>query len=268
MAFKSINHDDENIFYNRLWKLMERNKLSTARELAQALFMKGIVPVDSVSKDKETIVESMTRRIQEHLNLEDTDKLQGRYVKAYCNYFGCSADYLFGLSPIKSGNPDVIKFCEETGLSEKSVKRLIEDLPEDIKKELVRFWSEVLESSLFYGIPLEFYQMCYELGQYRIAQDSIETINMIVKKMDDSEEFVETWRAMMESNYLNEAQPHEGAYHMHLNEILINVTEYLEKWADEYVPVHKKEIQQYFHDNLNKKFQESYDKFLESMKTE
>ena len=77
---------------------MERNKLSTARELAQALFMKGIVPVDSVSKDKETIVESMTRRIQEHLNLEDTDKLQGRYVKAYCNYFGCSADYLFGLS--------------------------------------------------------------------------------------------------------------------------------------------------------------------------
>ena len=97
-----MNHDDEKIFYNRLWKLMEERKLSTARALAQALFAEGIVPVDSTSEDKISIIGSMTRRIQEHLNLEDTDKLQGRYVKAYCDFFGCSADYLFGLSSTKS----------------------------------------------------------------------------------------------------------------------------------------------------------------------
>ena len=111
MAFKFMNHDDEKIFYNRLWKLMEERKLSTARELAKALYAEGIVPVDSASEDEISIIGSMTRRIQEHLNLEDTDKLQGRYVKAYCNFFGCSADYLFGLSLTKSGNPDVIRFC-------------------------------------------------------------------------------------------------------------------------------------------------------------
>ena len=44
------------------------------------------------------------------------------------------------------------------------------------------------------------------------------------KKMDNSDTFVDTWRAMMESNYLKEAQPHEGSYHMHLNELLVNVT--------------------------------------------
>lgn len=268
MAFKSMNHDDENIFYNRLWKLMEGRKLSTARELAQALFAEGIVPVDSTSEDEVSITGSMTRRIQEHLNLEDTDKLQGRYVKAYCNYFGCSADYLFGLSSIKSGNPDVIKFCETTGLSEKSVRRLIEDLPEDMKRDLVGFWSGVLESNLFYGVPLEFHQMCYELGQYRIAQDQIKTINMAAKRMENSDMFVKTWRAMMEGNYLKEAKPHEGAYHMHLNEILVNVTAYLEKWADEYVPIHKKEIQQYFYDDLNERHQKSHDEFLKSMKPE
>mgnify|MGYP004422445653 FL=1 len=81
---------------------MEGRKLSTARELAQALYAEGIVPVDSRNRDEASTIGSMTRRIQEHLNLEDTDKLQGRYVKAYCNYFGCSADYLFGLSSIKS----------------------------------------------------------------------------------------------------------------------------------------------------------------------
>ena len=150
MAFKSIKHDDEKIFYNRLWKLMEERNLSTARELAQALYAEEIVPVDSASEDEISIIGSMTRRIQEHLNLEGTDKLQGRYVKAYCDFFGCSADYLFGLSSIKSENPDVIRFCEATGLSEKSVRRLIEDLPEDIKRDLVGFWSNVLESNLFY----------------------------------------------------------------------------------------------------------------------
>ena len=264
MAFKSMNHDDEKIFYNRLWKLMEERNLSTARELAQALYAEEIVPVDSASEDEISIIGSMTRRIQEHLNLEGTDKLQGRYVKAYCDFFGCSADYLFGLSSIKSENPDVIRFCEATGLSEKSVRRLIEDLPEDIKRDLVGFWSNVLESNLFYEVPLEFHQMCYELGQYRIAQDQIKAINMAAKKMDNSDTFVDTWRAMMESNYLKEAQPHEGAYHMHLNELLVNVTACLENWVDEYVPTHKKEIQQYFYGDLNKKLQESYDEFLKT----
>ena len=268
MAFKSLNHDNEKIFYNRLWKLMEERKLSTARELAQALYVDGIIPVDSASEDEISIIGSMTRRIQEHLNLEDTDKLQGRYVKAYCDFFGCSADYLFGLSSIKSGNTDVIRFCEATGLSEKSVKRLIEDLPEDIKSDLVWFWSNVLESNLFYGVPFEFHQMCYELGQYRIAQDKIKTINIATRKMDNSDTFVETWRTMMESDYIKEAQPHEGAYHMHLNEILVNVTAYLENWVDEYVPTHKKEILQYFYDNLNKRHQKSREEFLKSMKSE
>lgn len=126
----------------------------------------------------------------------------------------------------------------------------------------------VLESNLFYEVPLEFHQMCYELGQYRIAQDQIKAINMAAKKMDNSDTFVDTWRAMMESNYLKEAQPHEGSYHMHLNELLVNVTACLENWVDEYVPTHKKEIQQYFYGDLNKRLQESYDEFLKTTQSE
>ena len=91
---------------------------------------------------------------------------------------------------------------------------------------------------------------------------------MAAKKMDNSDTFVDTWRAMMESNYLKEAQPHEGAYHMHLNELLVNVTTCLENWVDEYVPTHKKEIQQYFYGDLNKRLQESYDEFLKTTQSE
>ncbi len=86
--------------------------------------------------------------------------------------------------------------------------------------------------------------------------------------MDNSDTFVETWRAMMEANYQKEAQPHEGAYHMHLNEILVNITAFLEKWADEYVPIHKEEIKKYFLDDLDKRHQKSHDDFLKTMKSE
>ena len=72
----------------------------------------------------------------------------------------------------------------------------------------------------------------------------------------------------MESNYLKEAQPHEGAYHMHLNEILVNVTAYLENWADEYVPTQKKEIQEYFYDDLNKNTRRVMMSFLKTMQSE
>ena len=51
--------------------------LFRSRELAQALYAEEIVPVDSASEDEISIIGSMTRRIQEHLNLEGTDKLQG-----------------------------------------------------------------------------------------------------------------------------------------------------------------------------------------------
>lgn len=110
--------------------------------------------------------------------------------------------------------------------------------------------------------------MCYELGQYRIAQEKMNTINMAAKKIDNVDTFVGTWKDMMESNYLKEAQPHEGAYHMHLNEILINVTAYLEKLAEDYIPAHKKEILQYFSDDLNERHQKNHDRFLKSMKSE
>ena len=103
--------------------------------------------------------------------------------------------------------------------------------------------------------------MCYELGQYRIAQDQVKAINLAAKKMDNSDTFVDTWRAMMESNYLKEAQPHEGPTICILNELLVNVTACLEIGWMNYVPTHKKELQQYFDDDLNKRLQKSYDEF-------
>lgn len=262
MAFKTLNHDDETLFCNRLWKLMEAKGLDKPKALALELYRNGIIPVDSNSKDGDAIVDSITRRIQEHLNQETTDKLQGRYVKAYCDYFKCSADYIFGNSQIKSGNIDIRNFCESSGLSEKAVQRLIEDLPIEEKSDLVGFWSKVLESNVFYGVPIEFRQMCYELGAYQTALNMIQKTNFAAKQMDASDNYVEAIRTMMEGNYQKEAQSHEGAYHMHLNEILVNISEHLELWAKEYISSHNESIVEVFFSDLDKRHRKSHDEFM------
>lgn len=253
-------------FNERLRGLMESRSLKTARDLAKALYDSGNITVTVSEYDDGTIAKgNMARRIQDHLLWESANKLQGKYVTAYCNYFGCSADYLFGRTPLKSGNPKVTDFCESTGLSEKSVKRLIEEMPEDIKEELTEFWSNVLESNIFYFLPMEYHQMCYELGQYQTALKKIGNINKAAHLMNDATSFTETWRAMMEENYLKEAEPHKGSYYMHLNEILDNIKIYLDIWSNEFITKKRKDIDAEFFEALERKHQRSHDEFMKKM---
>ena len=257
---------DEKVFKNRLRRLMEMNNLATARDLAKALYDNGNITVEVGEFDDGSIaINSMARRIQDHLNWDTADKLQGRYVTAYCDYFHCSADYLFGRTPLKSGNPSVIDFCESTYLSEKAVKRLIEEIPEDIKIEMTEFWSNVIESNIFYKLPLEYRKMCSELGQYQTAIKQIGDIDKASQSINDSTSFVEIWRTMMTDNYLKEAEPHKGAYFMHLNEILDNVKIYLDIWSNEYITKRKRDIEAEFTDALERKHRKSKEEFMKKM---
>jgi hypothetical protein len=253
---------------------MEKKNISTAKELATALYEAGLVAVKQKPNDnsdevnKANAIGSVEKKIQAHLNADKADRLQGEYVVAYCEFFGCSADYLFGQTEIVSGNDDVRHFCEITGLSEKAVKRLIEDLPDEAKVELTQWWSEVLESNLFYGLPIEWHRMCYELGQYCTAQNQMKKINATSKKMDASDTFVETWRSMMEENYLKEAEPHAGAYFLHLNNIIRNMTEFLETGAEEYAAKNKQAVDKFFIKKLHERMDASYNHFLQHMSEE
>jgi hypothetical protein len=261
MAFRTLNHDDTTLFNNRLWKLMEKKNISTAKELATALYEAGLVAVKQKPNDnsdevnKANAIGSVEKKIQAHLNADKANRLQGEYVAAYCEFFGCSADYLFGQTEIVSGNDDVRHFCEITGLSEKAVKRLIDDLPDEAKAELTQWWSEVLESNLFYGLPMEWHGMCYELGQYYTAQNEISRIHKAAELMDSSDKYVATLETMMTENYLNEAKPHETAYFYHLSSITANMTEFLEQSAEAYAVRNKQRIDAYFSRRLHEKLE-------------
>ena len=274
MEYRNQLHEDMSLFRNRLWKLMEQKKIGTVKQLAKVLYDAGLVKVNqkdnfnSPEANLNNAIGSVEKKIQTHLNADTCDRLQGEYVLAYCTIFGCSADYLFGRSDIVSGNIDVRRFCECTGLSEKAVKRLIEELPEAPKKDLMQFWSEILDTNAFYGLPLEWRQMCIELGQYYAAQNQIKKINKASQIIDDANVFAETWRSMMEENYLKEAEPHAGAYYIHLSSIIANMTEFLEKSAEAYAIRNKLDIDGFFFQKMRQKFDADHKKFSEHIDSE
>lgn len=77
---------------------------------------------DLISDEKSKAIDGIRKKIDAHLESDSTDKLQGEYALAYCKYFGCSADYLYGIIDLPTHKDTDIH--KETGLSETSISCL------------------------------------------------------------------------------------------------------------------------------------------------
>lgn len=129
MAHRTENHSDLTLFKNRLWKLMEEKNIYTTKELAKMLYNQKLVTVkqkdsyDEPSKIYGNAIGAIDKKIQKHLNSDTTKELQGEFVTAYCTFFGCSSDYLFGFIDCKNHDNQFIH--DKTGLSELAINQLI-----------------------------------------------------------------------------------------------------------------------------------------------
>ncbi len=128
MAYRTLDHSDMNLFKNRLWKLMENKGIYTAEGLAKNLYDNHYVSVkQKESYDDPSIIyhraiDSVKNKVQRHLNSNTAKKLQGEYAIAYCKFFDCSADYLFGNIECRTHDNQFIQ--NETGLSEPAIEEL------------------------------------------------------------------------------------------------------------------------------------------------
>ena len=128
MGFKTDNHDNMSLFKNRLWKLMDKKGIDSAPGLAAALHDKCLIKVNSREKRRRKTFrhwkktawnKSHWKEIQRHLNSDSCERLQGEFVIAYCKFFGCSADYLFGKIECSTHEKQI---CHNlTGLSEDAI---------------------------------------------------------------------------------------------------------------------------------------------------
>lgn len=128
MAHRSDDHSDMTLFKNRLWKLMEEKHIYTTKELAKMLYSQRLVTVkqknsyDEPSKIYGNAIGAIDKKIQKHLNANTAKELQGEFVIAYCTFFGCSSDYLFGFIDCQTHD---IQFIQNyIGLSEDAINDL------------------------------------------------------------------------------------------------------------------------------------------------
>ena len=132
MAYRTDDHSDDTLFKNRLWKLMEKEQLKTAGDLARKLYETGMISYkprprhdeghNRITLEKNNIA-SIEKQVQKHMNMETCEKLEGQYVMAYMKLFGCDANYLFGLQKCKTEIHQLIQ--DNTGLSEESISTLL-----------------------------------------------------------------------------------------------------------------------------------------------
>ena len=188
MSWKSRN--DLSPFGNRLSRLIGKKKLRT---VAAEFYDTGLIDVAS-RKDNElaykktkrdSAIDSIEKRIREHINADGPECLQGAYIKAYCTYFSCSPDYLFGYTDIQSGDIEIRRICERTGLSEQAVINLC-DLTENQSgsSNVHHCWSKLLEGGSFIGIPIDFKKAFDEASEIIQCQAAIEAITTVLKDKD------------------------------------------------------------------------------------
>ena len=154
MAIK--NDETLSAFGQKLLELMKEKECDTPKALAKKLLAAKLVTVNTrgedIYKNKDNAVGSIEKKIRTHLHAKDAKCLQGEFVNAYCKFFSCSADYLFGYTEIRTPDIEVRKICEITGLSEVVINRLIKDAKSEDTSHNCQAWSQILESDLYYGI--------------------------------------------------------------------------------------------------------------------
>ena len=178
MAHRNLKHDDLSLFKNRLWKLMESRDINTAKRLAKALYDGRYVVIkqkesfDDPSTVYNRAIDGVEKKIQKHLNSDNTDKLQGEYIKAYCDFFGCSADYLFGYINLPTKKQTDLQ--EVTGFSEKSVQRII-----GYKND---FLDILISSSNFYELDNLFDKLIHQYDRLQKDVSSMEYLENEAEK--------------------------------------------------------------------------------------
>lgn len=206
MAFKNLELDDMSRFGDRLMCLMKEKTKSgetvcdTAPKLAQQLYQKKLITPNQYHVGDDDLIEddedyltkkaiaTITKQIQKHINSADCQTVTGEYISAYCQFFSCSADFLFGYTKIKTKNPSIRKICETTGLSEEAVNVLVgnTEYPAPVMDISRLCWSQLIGSDLFTVIPHDFLSAKTEAFEYLRHKAAIDAIHKTLEGKDES----------------------------------------------------------------------------------
>ena len=254
------NDDNLTPFGQKLLGLMSEKDCDTPKALAKKLLEAKLVTVNTrgndVFKNKDNAVGSIEKKIRIHLHAKDATCLQGEFVNAYCKYFDCSADFLFGFTDIRTPDVQIRKICEITGLSEESVNCLQENKQvnnDDNVFSYTSWWSELLNGDSFYAIPMSWLDYASRIVEILDIDKHIEAaekasseveLDLITKLLldDDNHKSLRIIRREKEDSIL-------GAHHKMLSCIEHFLNQYADQWAEQQHPNYG---EMYYRSELNK----------------
>ena len=166
------------------------------------MYKEGIVKYPNGCKDKEERHRYTARTIDIHLKAKSAESIKGEWIKRYCDYFKCSADYLFGFISLPTHEETDIE--KEIGLSRNAIKQLhhlttyshgkVNLIIIDYFLRSAKFYLALTESINDYREKYE----CYEIGEEIRSKESQQVDNLtggdIIKMFElyESGEFVST----------------------------------------------------------------------------
>lgn len=120
-----MNNTFINTFGERLEFLMKSKGFDVTRKgasvaLAREMLNSGCL--DFYVNEKRKSIDSARSRIDVHRKKDSAECIEGKWLKAYCDYFKCSADFLFGYINFPTHIDTDIH--SETGLSLNAIERL------------------------------------------------------------------------------------------------------------------------------------------------
>ncbi|MBQ8011155.1 MAG: helix-turn-helix transcriptional regulator [Oscillospiraceae bacterium] len=98
----------------------------------------------------------------------DQRKPDSEVIVMLCKHYGVSADYLLGLSDVKTVDADIHAACKVTGLSEDAVQALV-DNHKKYDEDCFDALSYVIESDIFYKLGESFFYLFYNSKRFHNA---------------------------------------------------------------------------------------------------
>ena len=103
---------EDNVYYNLRMSTETNSKPALTQSELSELFNQECNPIS----------QSTISKIETNKKIPPTKSPE--VIKAYCEHFGVTSDFLLGLRDVKTTNEDIAMICKYTGLSEEAIERI------------------------------------------------------------------------------------------------------------------------------------------------
>ncbi len=165
----------------RLRHLMDTRNIKNASQLSYEMFKAEIFEsseTENLKDDIESYINNKAKSINNHLR---DCVINAEWLKRYCDFFQCSADYLLGY--ISEPTHTITDIAAETGLWEKSIHFL------KMVPEMTACINALISDDTSYKLCHDFSNLLFKGEKYRSDENLLKKIKKMLKIVPDNGEY-------------------------------------------------------------------------------